>query len=107
MEVVEESTTIAVNIIDIDIKEVSVEYDGSSYSPTDSKYFFLRLVFGVMVGMLIGLLIVTTRKPKLSLGLSQKLFLRVPRLALLSSSKGHSMIAWLVSSSDGSSLGIS
>lgn len=40
MEVVEESTTIAVNIIDIDIKEVSVEYDGSSYSPTDSKYFF-------------------------------------------------------------------
>ena len=63
--------------------------------------FFLRPVFRVMVGMLIGLLIATTRKPKLSLGLSKKLFLRVPRLILLSSSKDFSMITWLVSWSGG------
>lgn len=96
---VEASTTVAVNIIDIDIKEVSVEYGGSSHSPAKSKYFFflLHLAFAMIAGMLTRLLIAMTRKPKPLLGLSRGLFPRVPGLPLPSSSRGRSMITWLVS----------
>ncbi|PUU74853.1 ERAP1-like C-terminal domain-domain-containing protein [Tuber borchii] len=38
LEVVEKSTTVTVNLVDIDIKEVYVEYNGSLHSPTDSNH---------------------------------------------------------------------
>ncbi|KAG0641126.1 peptidase family M1-domain-containing protein [Tuber brumale] len=38
LEIVEKSTAVAVNLIDIDIKEVSLEHNGSSHSPTDSSH---------------------------------------------------------------------
>ncbi|PWW73107.1 hypothetical protein C7212DRAFT_354068 [Tuber magnatum] len=38
LELVESCTTVAVNLIDIDFKEVSVEYGVSSHSPTDSNH---------------------------------------------------------------------
>jgi len=97
----EASTTVAVNLIDIDIKEVYVEYSGSLHSPTDSKYFFLLLVLCMIAGMLISLLIAMTRNAKPLLGFSKRQFLWVPRLTLPSSSKDRSMITWVVSLSDG------
>ena len=97
----EESTTVAVNLIDIDIKEVYVEYNGSLHSPTDSKYLPQLLVLSIIAGMLIILLIAMTRKPKPLLGLSKRRFPRVPRLPLPSTSKDRSMTPWLVSLSNG------